>query len=87
MRQILAIKEGVWPVLSYKLERLTVVKWFLNWIWAIPGVMIIRIIRPWLVVRMTEIFSERIGHFSTDALKHLSRQVLRFEQGRILDYR
>ena len=79
MRQVLAIKVGVWPVLSYKLERLTVVKWFLNWIWAIPGVMIIRIIRPWLVVRMTEIFSECMGNLSTDALINLSRQVLRFE--------
>ena len=35
--------------------------------WAIPTVLLIRIIRPWLVVRLGTFISHRIGHFIADA--------------------
>ena len=39
----------------------------LNALWAIPAVLIIRIIRPWLLIRVGLFTSQRIGHFISDS--------------------
>jgi len=41
--------------------------------WAIPLVVVIRILRPIVVVRICRIFSDRIGHFVSDISEHLAR--------------
>jgi putative glycosyltransferase (TIGR04372 family) len=35
--------------------------------WAIPAILVIRIIRPWIVVRVGTFISHRIGHFIADS--------------------
>lgn len=39
----------------------------LHSIWAIPAVLLIRIIRPWIYIRFGTLWSNRIGHFVTDS--------------------
>ena len=39
----------------------------LNGLWAIPMVLIIRLIRPVVLIRVGTLFSGRIGHFGMDA--------------------
>ena len=85
IRQVVEIREGGFSVFLNKMRRLSDIKWIINGIWAIPGVMIIRLLRPFILVRMTEIFSIRIGHFSTDSLIHLSRKILKLESERTID--
>ncbi|MEO0534984.1 MAG: TIGR04372 family glycosyltransferase [Cyanobacteria bacterium P01_A01_bin.123] len=38
----------------------------LNASWCIPGVLLIRFLRPWYVIRLGTIRSDRIGHFTAD---------------------
>jgi len=86
IRQVFEIREGGFSVFLNKMIYVfSVIKWPINGIWAIPGVMIIRLLRPFILVRMTEIWSDRIGHFSTDSLVHLSRKILKLESERIFD--
>lgn len=46
----------------------------INSIWALPAVLLIRVIRPLVLIRICKIFSERIGHFTADIAEHLARQ-------------
>jgi putative glycosyltransferase (TIGR04372 family) len=41
------------------------------YILAIPAVLIIRLIKPWLLVRMCKLYSSRIGHFATNTELYL----------------
>jgi putative glycosyltransferase (TIGR04372 family) len=40
---------------------------FLHGVWAIPAVIVIRLIRPWLKLRFGTIRCDRIGHFAADS--------------------
>ena len=42
-------------------------------VWAVPGVFIIRLMRPIRCFRICEIRSERIGHFVQDICEHIGR--------------
>jgi putative glycosyltransferase (TIGR04372 family) len=42
-------------------------------VWAVPGVFIIRLMRPIRCIRICEIRSERIGHFVQDICEHIGR--------------
>ena len=55
-----------------------------NAIWAIPAVIIIRLLRPWRLIRIGQLFSGRIGHFVPDALEHFLRREV--APVRTLDY-
>jgi putative glycosyltransferase (TIGR04372 family) len=46
----------------------------LNATWAVPAILLIRIVRPWIYVRMGAIESSRIGHFVMDSALYLARQ-------------
>jgi hypothetical protein len=58
-------------------------KLLLNSTWAIPIVVLLRLLRPFLLIRICRIFSERIGHFTADIAEHLARQ--NFKDERTLD--
>lgn len=45
----------------------------INSIWVLPTVLVIRLLRPFLNIRIGRIFSGRIGHFVPDTLEHYSR--------------
>jgi putative glycosyltransferase (TIGR04372 family) len=49
----------------------------INSIWAVPIVVIIRVIRPIVLIRICRIFSERIGHFTADISEHIVRRNLK----------
>jgi putative glycosyltransferase (TIGR04372 family) len=57
---------------------------FMNAFWAIPVVFVIRILRPVYHVRISKIFSERIGHFVPDAAELIIRMSL--EKNDIRDF-
>ena len=48
-------------------------KLIINSLWAIPGVLVIRILKPFLVIRLCKIFSERVGHFISDISEQIAR--------------
>lgn len=54
-------------------------------IWAIPGVLLIRTIRPWIHVRVDTFYSSRIGHFVADASIFLARRSLQQQGEQIVD--
>lgn len=76
-KQLYEIRSGGWPVFRKKLGNLyyllpkyslkTLLLLFLQAPWAIPGVIIIRCIRPWRTIRLGTLRSDRIGHFAADA--------------------
>jgi len=45
-----------------------------NGVWAIPCVILIRILKPLVLIRTGQIFSERIGHFVQDSSEHYIRR-------------
>ena len=52
----------------------------LNAIWAIPAVIIMRLMRPWRLIRIGQLFAGRIGHFVPDALEHFLRAEIASKQ-------
>ena len=42
--------------------------------WAIPLVILMRLLKPFLIIRAGQVFSERIGHFVTDSFEHVIRR-------------
>ena len=67
-----------WPILRRKCRTglgllPTVALYGLHAPWAIPGVLIIRALRPWLLVRLRRIHCERIGHFVGDTALFLAQ--------------
>lgn len=74
------------PALIRKIGRLGVGFLFVcNAIWAIPGVLFIRLVRPWKHIRVGTLMSSRIGHFVADASIFLARSSLQSEKERTLD--
>jgi len=69
--------------LYHKLRK--VLLFTLNGIWAIPALVIIRAIRPWLHVRMGTICHNRIGHFVSDAALYLADYDLQSHNKRTID--
>ena len=56
----------------------------MNAFWAIPAVLIMRILRPICHIRISKIFSERIGHFVPDSAELIVRMSL--EKSNIRDF-
>ena len=66
-RQIAQIRQGGRTVLFRKLRQLLCLPHkLLLCILAVPVVVVIRLIRPWLLVRWGSLISERIGHFAAN---------------------
>lgn len=61
MPHIKDILAGGIPVFKRKFSR------FLHGIWAVPAVLVIRLLRPWLIIRTGTFVSQRIGHFVAEA--------------------
>ena len=57
--------------LTRKLSRASI--WLINGMWAIPVVLLIRVLRPIVLFRMGTLESTRIGHFVTDGAEQLAR--------------
>lgn len=57
-RQLRQVQAGGWPIFSRKLLML------LYMIAALPVVLLIRLLRPFIVIRCGQLFSEQIGHFA-----------------------
>ena len=57
----------------------------LNSLWAIPAVLLVRVIRPWILVRFGIIDSSRIGHFMADTSIFLARHCLQPATERTID--
>jgi putative glycosyltransferase (TIGR04372 family) len=71
-RQIYQIKQGGRKVLVRKIKRLFGMTFkSLIYIFAIPTVLIMRLIRPWLLVRICDMWSSRIGHFAANTELYL----------------
>ena len=65
--QIADVRRGEYSVLNSKIKRLL---WILLrsplYILALPSVLVLRIIRPWMLVRFNSLMSTRIGHFAAN---------------------
>lgn len=86
LRQISEIRIGGIPILFFKIKRLFYrIIWVFSPLWSIPGVLIIRVIRPWILIRMQLINGNRIGHFSIEASIYLAHQSLQNKKQRILN--
>jgi putative glycosyltransferase (TIGR04372 family) len=48
----------------------------LHGFWAIPLVILMRLLTPFLTIRAGQVFSARIGHFVTDSFEHVVRRKL-----------
>jgi len=53
-------------------------------IWAIPFALLIRLIQPFIIVRICGIRSDRIGHFVADIAEHIGRE--KIESPRIFNF-
>ncbi len=78
-RQLLQIQQGGWAVLFKKMKRVSQIILKLPWyyvlcILAVPAVLVIRLIRPWLLVRLGSLISARIGHFASNTELYLCEQ-------------
>ena len=78
-RQLLQIQQGGWTVLLQKIKRSLQILLKLPWhyflcILAVPAVLVIRLIRPWLLVRLGGLMSVRIGHFAANTELYLCEQ-------------
>ena len=65
------LSQGWVGVLSQKLRRAP--SKLINGLWAIPAVIIMRVLRPFVLVRVGSLNSARIGHFVADGAEHLAR--------------
>jgi putative glycosyltransferase (TIGR04372 family) len=64
-KQIIQIRKGGIVVVRRKIKQvLQLIPYLPFCILAIPAVIMIRLIRPWLLVRIGALFSSRIGHFA-----------------------
>lgn len=66
------ISFGGWAVFRRKIKSFSTfilrnILFLPHGIWAIPTVLVIRCLRPWQIIRLGSICSERIGHFAADA--------------------
>jgi putative glycosyltransferase (TIGR04372 family) len=68
--QLSQVRAGGLPVLDRKVRLALVIT--VNAIWAIPCILVIRFIRPWLHVRIGALNSARSGHFIGDAALYLA---------------
>ncbi len=57
----------------------------LNAIWAVPAVVLVRVVRPWVHVRMGTFDSSRIGHFVSAAAILLARHSLQSQLEHTID--
>ena len=78
-RQLLQIQQGGRAVLFRKMKRALQILLKLPWyyflsILAVPAVLVIRLIRPWLLVRLGGLMSVRIGHFAANTELYLCEQ-------------
>ncbi len=76
-RNVVAIRQGGWPEvkrkLRYRQQRLFSNLWaWINAIWAVPVVFLMRSLRPFVLIRLGSIDSTRIGHFVADAACHIT---------------
>lgn len=83
------IKLGGFPVLRRKLgtalrQMRNLLLFLVNTIWALPVVIVMRIVSPWVHVRTGTIQSNRIGHFVGDAAIFLASNTLQPENRRTL---
>jgi putative glycosyltransferase (TIGR04372 family) len=58
--------------LAHKLRRAPI--WLINGLWAVPAVLLIRALRPIVLIRMGTLESTRIGHFVCDGAQQLVQQ-------------
>lgn len=71
-RQIKQIRQGGRPVLARKVKQaFQVVPMLPLYILAVPAVLLIRLIKPWLLVRWGGLISDRIGHFTANTEMYL----------------
>jgi putative glycosyltransferase (TIGR04372 family) len=65
--QISEVRRGDYSVLTSKIKRFL---WILLrsplYVLALPSVLVLRIIRPWMLVRFNSLMSSRIGHFAAN---------------------
>lgn len=47
--------------------------WLIHGVWAVPFVLLIRVIRPFVLIRLGTLHSTRIGHFVADGAEQLAR--------------
>jgi len=71
LRQLQEIRQGgilavVDKLISLKLRSTSCLILLVNAIWAIPAVWCMRKLRPWFLIRVGTLRSERIGHFAAD---------------------
>jgi putative glycosyltransferase (TIGR04372 family) len=67
-RHITEIRSGGWPAIYLKLfSMLRVVEMMLHAFWAVPTVVLVRILRPLRIIRFGSISSSRIGSFVNEA--------------------
>ena len=71
-RQITQIRVGGSPAVARKLKQ--ALKILPLWAFAIPAVIVIRLIRPWFLIRLGALYSSRIGHFAANTELYLHEQ-------------
>ena len=69
-------------IIKFKVNR-TKIKYVVSGIWCLPAIVLVRMIRPIVLVRFCQIFSDRIGHLISDTAEHLARR--KFRPNRVID--
>ncbi len=75
-RQVSELRSGGFGVLKKKALRTYSrlhLRELVNGIWAIPFVLLIRALRPIVLIRLGTLFSARIGHFASDGAEQVAR--------------
>lgn len=75
-RQLSELRNGGFGVLKKKVLRTynrLHLRELANGIWAVPCVLLIRALRPIVLIRLGTLFSSRIGHFASDGAEQVAR--------------
>lgn len=64
----------------------TVLLYVVNAVWAIPAVLFMRVVRPWLHVRVARVHCERAGHFIADTSLYLAQHSVEHPGPRFVDF-
>lgn len=76
------LQQGGIPILGRKIKTLfqillpNILLMLVNALWALPILAVVRLIRPWYLIRFGTFRNDRIGHFAADAGAHYARRAI-----------
>jgi putative glycosyltransferase (TIGR04372 family) len=85
--QILQIYNGGFPVLFRKINTLFIllIEAFLV-IWFLPAILVVRILRPFILIRFGQLVSSRIGHYAANTEMYMCERDAGIQPQKAMDY-